>query len=83
LQPLEERRETHLPFRVVRGKIHEHADPPHPLALLRARRERPRYRYAAERGYEFSPSDVNCHVTLPWGSFMQWRDDITLPSHGL
>src|SRR5215471_11407751 len=36
--------------------------------LLRARRERPRDRRAAERGYEFSPSDVACHVTLAWGS---------------
>ena len=28
---------------------HEHADPPHPLGLLRARRERPRRRRAAEQ----------------------------------
>jgi hypothetical protein len=27
--------------------------------------------------------DVACHVTLRWGSFMQWRDDTTLPSRGL
>ena len=40
-QPLQERRETGLPFRIVRGYSHEHADAPHPLALLRARRERP------------------------------------------
>jgi hypothetical protein len=35
--------------------------------LLRARRERPGCR-ATKRGYEFSPSDVDGHVTLPWGS---------------
>src|SRR5262245_26057773 len=35
--------------------------------LLRMRRERPRGRRAAERGYEFSSSDVACHVTLRLG----------------
>src|SRR5215831_6961959 len=36
--------------------------------LLRARRERPRRRRAAEqRGQEFSSSDVACHVTLRLG----------------
>jgi hypothetical protein len=35
--------------------------------LLRARRERPRGR-AAERGKEFSSSDVACHVTLRLGA---------------
>jgi hypothetical protein len=35
--------------------------------LLRVRNERPRTRHAAQRGYEFSPSDTDCHVTLPWG----------------
>jgi hypothetical protein len=34
--------------------------------LLRARRERPRH-HAAERGQEFPPSDVACHVTLRLG----------------
>ena len=29
-------------FRVALGKAHQHADPSHPLGLLRARRERPR-----------------------------------------
>ena len=47
LQPLKERCETHLPSRVVRGKIHKHADAPHGLALLRTRRKRPRSRRAA------------------------------------
>jgi hypothetical protein len=34
-------------------------------ALLRARHERPSRRCAAERDYEFSPSNVDCHETLP------------------
>jgi hypothetical protein len=41
LQPLHECDESALPFRIVRGQIHQHSNPPHPLALLRARRERP------------------------------------------
>jgi hypothetical protein len=36
-------------FGIVRGQVHEHSDPLHPLALLRTRRERPRSR-AAEAG---------------------------------
>jgi hypothetical protein len=35
--------------------------------LLRACRKRPCDRRAAKRGYQFSPSDVDCHVTLPRG----------------
>ena len=31
LQPLQERREAGLSFRIVRGEAHEHADAPHPL----------------------------------------------------
>src|SRR5262249_22590330 len=54
LQPLQERRETCLSFRVVRGEIHEHADAAQAFALLRARRERPRRR-AAEQRDEIAP----------------------------
>jgi hypothetical protein len=50
LQLLPERRNARLSFRIVRGQIHQNADPPRPLALLRPRRERPRGRRAAERG---------------------------------
>ena len=46
----------------------QHADPPHALALLRARRDRPSSGRAAKRDNEFSPSNVDCNVTLPWGS---------------
>src|SRR5262249_31887695 len=51
-------------WRIVRRVRHEHADPPHPLALLRARRERPRRR-AAEGDQQFPPSDGDCHTPLP------------------
>jgi hypothetical protein len=37
LQPLQERCDADLPFRIERSQVHEHADVPHPLALLRAR----------------------------------------------
>jgi hypothetical protein len=43
-QPLQERPDAGLCFRIVRGEWQEHADAPHALALLRARRERPRGR---------------------------------------
>ena len=55
LQPLQERRDAGLRFRIVRGCGHEHADAPHPLGLLRARRERPRRRRAAEQRDELAP----------------------------
>jgi hypothetical protein len=44
-----------LSFRVIRGQVHEDADPPHPLALLCGRRERPRNRAANQRD-ELAPS---------------------------
>jgi len=47
-KPLQERQQARLRFRIVRTAVHEHADAPHPLGLLRARRERPRSRRAAE-----------------------------------
>src|SRR5258706_8276198 len=78
LQPLQKRRQAGLSIRIVRGRMHQYADAAHPLRLLRARREWPHNSRAAKRGYEFSPSDVGCHVTLPWGVMpTQWKDDIT------
>src|SRR5262249_40827907 len=44
-----ERCETGLKHRIVRGAGQEDADPPHALALLRPRRERPRRRAAEQR----------------------------------
>src|SRR5215469_5609753 len=40
-------------------------NPSHALALLRARRERPRGRRAAECSQQFPPSDGDCHTPLP------------------
>ena len=54
-QPLQERPDAGLKFRIVRGCGQEHADAPHPLALLRARRQRPRRRRAAEQRDELAP----------------------------
>ena len=48
-QGLQERPNAGLPFRIVRRCEQEHANAPHPLALLRARRERPSRRAADER----------------------------------
>ena len=42
----------------------EHADAPHAVALLRARRERPRRR-AAESSDNFAPLKANAHLALP------------------
>src|SRR4030095_6311537 len=44
-----------LTLRIVGRVRHEHADAPHPLALLRARRQRPRDRRAAEQRDELAP----------------------------
>src|SRR5262249_45240641 len=46
---LPERYDARLRFRVILGKPDQHADAPHPLALLRSRRQRPRRRAADER----------------------------------
>ena len=48
LQRLLERRDSGLAFSIIRSPVHKHANPPHTLRLLRARRERPRGRRAAE-----------------------------------
>jgi hypothetical protein len=56
LQPLQERADASLGIRIVGGEIHEHADPPHALSLLRARRERPRSRRAAEQRKDLASS---------------------------
>src|SRR5262249_48954504 len=48
LQPLCERGNTSVPFRIVSSQIDEHADASHPLGFLRPRRKRPRSRRATE-----------------------------------
>src|SRR5215831_12409831 len=54
MQALRECPNARLRLWVVRCKVREHADAPHPLRLLRARRERPRHRCAAEQRYELA-----------------------------
>src|SRR5262249_57911573 len=55
LQALQESVETGLRLWIARRRGHEDADAPHPLALLRARRERPRGCRAAEKRNELPP----------------------------
>src|SRR6516164_3064733 len=51
-----ERSDASLSFQIGRSRAHEHADAPHTFGLLRARRERPRHRRAAEQHDELAPS---------------------------
>src|SRR5262245_5602546 len=51
-QRLLERSEARLPDRIVRSRGREHANAPHLVALLRARRERPRCGRATEQRNE-------------------------------
>jgi hypothetical protein len=51
-----ERRDIGLSFPVALSIPHQHANAPHPLALLRARRERPRCGRAAEQRDELASS---------------------------
>src|SRR5262249_5236625 len=55
LQRLAESREPALRFGIIFGEVHQHADPPRPLALLRACRERPHGCRATNNGDEFPP----------------------------
>ena len=50
-------RPARLCFWIVLGEAHQHAKPPHALALLPVHRERPRRHRAAEPSDEFAPSN--------------------------
>jgi hypothetical protein len=54
LHRLHESHQAGPSWQIVCGKRHEHADVPHSLALLRARRERPSRRRAAEKRDELA-----------------------------
>ena len=55
-----------LSFGIIRGKIHQNADPAHSLALLRARREWPSRRRAAKQRDELSPFQlIDLHSVPP------------------
>jgi hypothetical protein len=62
-----------LRFRIVRREIDEQADPSHSLALLRARRDRPRNRRATKKTDEIAPSHValaDCDASLVRGALI-------------
>jgi hypothetical protein len=52
---LSERRNENLPLRIVFVELHEHANAPHAVGLLRVRRERPRRHRAPEPHDELPP----------------------------
>src|SRR5206468_595561 len=58
--PLQERSDASLSFHIGCIRAHEHADAPHPLVLLRTRRERPGSR-AAEPRDELAASHLRAH----------------------
>ena len=64
LKPLLERPHAGLKFRIVRSGGHEYANTPHPLALLRVRRERPRHGGGADERDELAPFHAR-HGCLP------------------
>jgi hypothetical protein len=64
LQPLQECADAGFRFGMSNGPGCEHADPPHPLGLLRLCRERPGCRAAKERD-EFAPSHFEPLLSLP------------------
>src|SRR5262249_41728227 len=59
-----ERSDASLSFQIGRSRAHEHVDAPHPLAVLRARRQRPRRRTAEQR-YELAASHCPMPPVLP------------------
>src|SRR6516164_2057502 len=65
LHRLPECRHASYHFRIVCGKAAEHADPPHAVALLRARREWPCGRRRAEQRDELAPLHAGHRDFLP------------------
>src|SRR6266487_1772802 len=55
LQALPKGRRARLSFWIILRIVHQHCDPAHPVGLLRACRERPQDRRAAEKSDELSP----------------------------
>src|SRR4029453_8519156 len=69
LQSLQERSVADRRLRIVRSKRVKEPDTPRPLGLLRARRQRPRGRRAAEKGYERAA--VHVWMAPAWQEKMQ------------
>jgi hypothetical protein len=55
VEPLHEPRDPGLPFGIALSNRYQYPDAPHPLTLLRARRERPRSRRPTEQRNELAP----------------------------
>jgi hypothetical protein len=55
LQPLQERPDPGLKFRIIRGCGQEYADAPHAFGLLRPCRERPSRRRTTDKRDELAP----------------------------
>src|SRR5260370_26957728 len=62
LETLSEGREVDLPDFIVIGEPHEHADAPHPIALLRSCGERPHRSHATQKRDELATFH---HVEFP------------------
>jgi hypothetical protein len=58
---------TRLPLWIVLSYPHQNPDPPHALALLAARSERPCRRRTAEQPVELTASDESRHPIPPAG----------------
>src|SRR5262249_17365024 len=63
VEPLLECPEARLHSRIILGIARQHADPSYLLGLLRARRDRPGCRRAAEQGEELAGSH-----SIPWSA---------------
>jgi hypothetical protein len=61
---LPERRDIPLRFLVALSKAHQHADPPHPVRLLRTRNKRPTSR-TAEKRHELAPLHMTPNRRYP------------------
>src|SRR5262249_16366547 len=78
LHRLQEPGEARLPLRIVHGRVHKHTDTPYALALLRARRERPRGR-AADKRDELATLHLRNHSITSSASASNFGE-ISMPS---
>ena len=62
LESVPECRHVGMCSRIVLGKVHQHADAPHALSLLRPRHHRPRRCRTTEKGDELAPLHVRAQV---------------------
>jgi hypothetical protein len=60
-QPLRERSDEGSRLRIIRSRVHQHADAPHPFGLLRAHGERPCGCRAAKQRDELAALNLRAH----------------------